>query len=106
MTKYMTLAAMVLLLSVMVVDSSFAATGQEIITAVTQFLSGTPGKLIALFLGLAGLWTWLVSQNTGLGISLIVAGLVMVFAPGILSSVFGAVDTAVGTTLKDTSWFK
>lgn len=90
--KLMSILALMALMTLTVVEPAFAqgsGATSGLYNAIVNFLAGPGGKLLALALGVAGLFLWLVKQETAAGISMILAGILIIFAPRIVG---GAAD--------------
>lgn len=104
-TKVLTTLAMATVLTLFMMEPTFAAptAGESLYSGILEFLKGTPGKVLALILGVAGLWTWLVGQSTAAGISMILAGILILFAPRIVGGAAEMLQSPLETmtTLKN-----
>ena len=70
--------------------------GQSALGGVSSLLSGNIALVIGLCLGVFGLWTWLVKQETW-GIILILGGVVLTAFPGIFDSITTGSTNIIGT---------
>lgn len=85
--------AAVLTMLAMLVDPAMAQSGN--VSGAGGNLKGTLETLltgnIGLFIGLAvvvlGLWTWIIKQETGAGITMIIGGVLITLAPGMFNGV-------------------
>ncbi|PZP39337.1 MAG: hypothetical protein DI585_04470 [Pseudomonas fluorescens] len=50
-------------------------------------ITGNIGLLIGLGVTLLGLWTWIIGQKTGAGLTMIVGGVLITMAPGLFNGV-------------------
>lgn len=65
------------------VDSTAQGAGSSVITGINSVISGNIGLFIGVGLALFGLYTWLVAQNTGTGIIMIIGGVAVTAFPGL-----------------------
>lgn len=82
----------VMLMAITIVDPSFAQYGNGANTAGGNLLNTLQGAItgnLGFFIGLAitllGVWTWIVKQETGAGIVMIVGGVLITLVPGLFN---------------------
>jgi hypothetical protein len=107
---FFTLAAMLVMLVVVaspafaVTDSSASDAGGTILTTLEQAITGNIGFVIGLGVTILGLWTWIINQETGAGITMIIGGVLITLVPGIFDGarnmMFGVVTTLSGGSPK------
>ncbi len=71
-------------------QESTASSGQaggNLLTTLQTVLTGNIGLFIGLFVVVLGLWTWVINQETGAGITMIIGGVLITLAPGIFNGV-------------------
>lgn len=94
--KLQTIFAIVamLLLTVLLVEPSFAqvtadatakTAGSKALGTLTGAITGNLGLLIGLGLAIGGLWTWIVGQNTSVGLLMIAGGIMLTLSPGVFN---------------------
>ncbi|MBI1308527.1 MAG: hypothetical protein GC129_01535 [Proteobacteria bacterium] len=94
---FFAMAAAMLMLAA-VVEPSFAAgnaadAGNTILGTLQDSITGSIGFFIGLAITILGLWTWIVKQETGAGIVMIIGGVLITLVPGIFN---GMHDLASG----------
>jgi type IV secretory pathway VirB2 component (pilin) len=61
--------------------------GGNLKTTLEQVITGNIGLFIGLAIVILGLWTWIIKQETGAGITMIIGGVLITLAPGIFNGV-------------------
>jgi len=89
---------------------SASSAGDNFLTTLQDLITGRLGLFIGLAITVLGLWTWIIKQETGAGITMIVGGVLITVAPGLFNGVHDFVDSAVtgisggnNTTVQDTA---
>lgn len=88
-------------LMLVVADPAFASTaggeasraGGDAAQTLVSVITGNIGLMIGLGVTILGLWTWIIGQKTGAGLTMVVGGVLITMAPGLFK---GARDMAVG----------
>jgi hypothetical protein len=86
----------------MAVDSGYSA-GSNLVSTFTDTITGNIGLFIGLLLTLWGLWTWIVKQDTGAGVTMIAGGVALTLLPNIFNGMRGVVDGVVTQFGSDTA---
>lgn len=68
-------------------DSTAAGAGQTVLTSIQGAITGNLGLVLGLGLAILGIWTWVVKQETGAGIFLIIGGVLITIAPGVFNTI-------------------
>ncbi len=92
--------AAALLMVVAVSSVSFAQAGEaggNLLDTLTGLVTGNVGLFIGLAIVVLGLWTWIIKQETGAGITMIIGGVLITLAPGIFNGARGFVNNALST---------
>lgn len=85
--------AAVLVMLAFLVDPTIAQSGQvgnagaNLKTTLETAITGNLGLFIGLAIVVLGLWTWIIKQETGAGITMIIGGVVITLAPGLFNGV-------------------
>jgi type IV secretory pathway VirB2 component (pilin) len=61
--------------------SGAAQAGGNVLNTFVGLLTGNIGTVIGLFVVVLGLWTWIIKQETGAGIIMIIGGVVITLVP-------------------------
>jgi type IV secretory pathway VirB2 component (pilin) len=72
-----------------------AAAGDLALRTLTDVITGRIGLLIGLAIVILGLWTWIIKQETGTGITMIIGGVLITLAPGMFNGARGFVDGVI-----------
>lgn len=80
-----------------------AQAGGNLLDTLTGVLTGNIGLFIGLLIVVLGLWTWIIKQETGAGITMIIGGVLITLAPGIFTGVQDFASGVVGEFAGDTS---
>lgn len=84
-----------------------ASAGNTALNTLDKTITGNLGLILGLGLTIAGLWTWIVGQKTGAGITMIVGGVLFTLAPGMFNGarqmLGGVVDQFSGGTATETN---
>ena len=96
--------AAVAFLTVMAIDPTFAqnggsvggsgtagAAGNTALNTLEATVTGNLGLVLGLGITILGLWTWIVGQKTGAGITMIIGGVLLTLAPGLFNGVRGMI---------------
>lgn len=80
--------------------------GKDLLDTLQGAITGNIGLFIGLLIVILGLWTWIIKQETGAGITMIIGGVLITLAPGIFTGMrnmaggvvrsFGGTDVTVG----------
>lgn len=84
------MAAAVALLAASAIDPSFAqnsagSAGANALQSLQDAVVGNIGFFIGLGVTLLGLWTWIIKQETGAGIVMIIGGVLITMTPSIFN---------------------
>jgi type IV secretory pathway VirB2 component (pilin) len=71
--------------------------GRGLLDSLTQLITGQLGLFIGLFIVILGLWTWIIKQETGAGITMIIGGVLITLAPGIFNGARSFAENAINT---------
>lgn len=74
-----------------------ADAGDNMLAALEQSLTGHIGFFIGLGITVLGLWTWIIKQETGAGITMIIGGVLITLVPGIFNGVHDVMEGVVDT---------
>lgn len=94
--------AAVLVMLGMLVDPTLAqggnigGAGNNLKTALETAITGNLGLFLGLAIVVLGLWTWIIKQETGAGITMIIGGVVITLAPGLFNGVRTFMSEAIG----------
>jgi hypothetical protein len=69
------------------VGSLGAEAGSNLAGTLKGILEGNIGFFIGLLVVVLGLWTWVIKQETGAGITMIIGGVLITLAPNLFSGV-------------------
>lgn len=78
------------------------AQAADLLATLQGLVTGNLGLFIGLLLAVFGIWTWVVKQETMAGIMMIIGGVLITIAPGVMntfSSFLNPVVDAVGGNL-------
>jgi hypothetical protein len=64
-----------------------ANAGTNLVNTLQGIITGQIGLFIGLAIVVLGLWTWIIKQETGAGITMIIGGVLITLAPGIFNGV-------------------
>jgi type IV secretory pathway VirB2 component (pilin) len=84
--------------------------GSNALSTLQDIITGNIGLFIGLAIVILGLWTWIIKQETGAGITMILGGVIITLAPGIFngmrSFIGGAIDqfAVTGTRTVNTAY--
>lgn len=88
----------------MVLGADFAAYAQDAATAggnvvdtIQDAVTGNIGVFIGLAIVLLGLWTWIIKQEAGAGVVMILGGVAITMLPGIFNGAKEVMEGVVGT---------
>ena len=99
--------AAIALMAVLVANPAFAQGGEEVGSSFFESLQGMIVGNIGLFIGLMitvlGIWTWVIKQQTGAGVTMIIGGVLITLAPGLFNSARNLVSGALDTVEADSS---
>ncbi len=99
--------AAVLVMTVMLVDPTLAqnnaaTAGSNALTTLQDAITGRIGLFIGLAIVVLGLWTWIIKQETGTGITMIIGGVLITLAPSMFNGarefIGGVVTTFSGNS--------
>jgi hypothetical protein len=103
--------AAIALLALVVIDPTFAQdstsggqgageAGSTALGTLSNAITGNLGLLLGLGITILGLWTWIIGQKTGAGITMILGGVLLTLAPGLFNGarnmIGGVVDQFSG----------
>lgn len=71
--------------------------GGNMLDTLQGLITGQIGLFIGLAIVVLGLWTWIIKQETGAGITMILGGVLITLAPGIFNGVREFADSALTT---------
>lgn len=99
-------AAAIVLMTVVLIDPSLAqdtaaTAGGVAKSTLEEAITGNIGFFIGLGVTILGLWTWIIKQETGAGVVMIIGGVLITMAPGIFNgakSFIGGVVTSFSGT--------
>ncbi len=82
--------AAVLVMMAALVDPALAQgdggrAGETALGTLQNAITGNIGLFIGLGIVILGLWTWIIKQETGAGITMILGGVVITLAPGMFN---------------------
>lgn len=80
-----------------VAQESTAAAGRGMLNTLEQLITGQLGLFIGLAIVVLGLWTWIIKQETGAGITMIIGGVLITLAPGIFNGARSFAENAINT---------
>ncbi len=69
--------------------------GQGLLNTLQTAITGNIGLFIGLAIVILGLWTWIIKQETGAGITMIIGGVLITLAPGLFNGVRSFVGNAM-----------
>ena len=75
--------------------SEASSAGTSFLTTLQDLITGKLGLFIGLGITILGLWTWIIKQETGAGIVMIIGGVLITVAPGLFNGVHDFVNSAV-----------
>lgn len=93
--------AAIALLTVVIASPAFAANsfssaagnagsggdiGADFFTTLQGMITGNVGFFIGLAVTVLGIWTWVIKQQTGAGVIMIIGGVLITLAPGLFNS--------------------
>jgi hypothetical protein len=93
--------AAVLVMLVALMDPSIAqnqtaaAAGANLKGTLEGIITGNIGLFIGLAIVILGLWTWIIKQETGAGITMIIGGVLITLAPGVFNGVRDFMNQAI-----------
>lgn len=105
-----TVAAMVVM--VLAASHSFAAPattgggsdiGQSYYDTLKGMITGNFGFFLGLGITVLGIWTWVIKQQTGAGVTMIIGGVLITLAPNLFSNVQGFIGDVVDTSDSNTA---
>lgn len=67
----------------------------NLLTTLQSLITGNLGLFIGLILAVFGIWTWVVKQETMAGIMMIVGGVLITIAPGVMNTISSFVNPVV-----------
>jgi type IV secretory pathway VirB2 component (pilin) len=70
--------------------------GNQALQTLQGTITGNIGFLIGLAIAFFGVWTWIVNQNTGAGILMIIGGVLITMVPQIFTGAQSLVSGVVG----------
>ena len=73
-----------------------ATSGNTALKTLEGTITGNIGFLIGLAIAFFGVWTWIVNQNTGAGILMIIGGVLITMVPAIFNGARSFVGGVVG----------
>jgi len=103
MKKQIVLALCLLAVTVLLANPSFAQSsgagqaGSNFLNTLKGLITGNLGLFLGLAITVFGIWTWVINQNTGAGITMIIGGVLLTVAPGLFSGVQSFVNGAMQT---------
>ncbi len=68
-------------------NSTVAGAGGNLRATLEGLIVGNVGLFIGLGIVVLGLWTWIIKQETGAGITMIIGGVVITLAPGLFNGI-------------------
>ena len=71
--------------------------GRNLLDTLQGAITGNLGLFIGLFIVILGLWTWIIKQETGAGITMIIGGVLITLAPGLFNGAREFVGQALNT---------
>lgn len=79
----------VALMALLVANPAFAQgeeVGADFFTTLQGMITGNVGFFIGLGITVLGIWTWVIRQQTGAGVVMIIGGVLITLAPGLFNS--------------------
>ena len=70
--------------------------GNNAFRTFQDVITGNIGFLIGMAIAFFGVWTWIVNQNTGAGILMIIGGVLITMVPALFDGARGLVGGVVG----------
>jgi type IV secretory pathway VirB2 component (pilin) len=103
--------AAIALLAILVANPAFAATGggdasqvgSDFFDSLQGMITGNIGFFIGLLVTVLGIWTWVIKQQTGAGVTMILGGVLITLAPGLFNSARNFAASALETVNADTN---
>ncbi|MCA3244238.1 MAG: TrbC/VirB2 family protein [Alphaproteobacteria bacterium] len=68
-------------------SGNVSGAGSNLLNTLQTAITGNLGLFIGLAIVVLGLWTWIIRQETGAGITMIIGGVVITLAPGLFNGV-------------------
>ena len=87
-----------LLMTILFINASHAqaaGAGENLYNTLRDAIGGNIGFFIGLAVCILGLWTWIIKQETGAGILMIIGGVLITLAPSIFTGTRGFVGGVV-----------
>ncbi len=81
--------------------SSAKGVGGDLTSSLVNVVQGNLGLFAGIALALFGLYTWLVAQNTGTGIIMIIGGVIVTAFPGIFAGLAEGAQKLAGAAGAD-----
>jgi TrbC/VIRB2 pilin len=69
------------------INSQIGNAGGNLLSTLQSAITGNIGLFIGLAIVVLGLWTWIIKQETGAGITMIIGGVLITLAPGMFNGV-------------------
>lgn len=102
MTKHPLFAAVAMVVMTLAVSQGFAQDGTQVgsdfFNTLQDMITGNFGFFLGLGITVLGIWTWVIKQQTGAGIAMIIGGVLITLSPSLFSSVRNFVGDAVEAT--------
>jgi len=107
-TRLFSIAA-IALLALIIANPAFATDGTEVgsefFTSLQDMITGNIGFFLGLLITVLGIWTWVIKQQTGAGVTMIIGGVLITLAPGLFNSArnlaYSALDTVGASEVKE-----
>lgn len=74
-----------------------ANAGGNMLTTLEDSITGNIGFFIGLAITVLGLWTWIIKQETGAGIVMIIGGVLITLVPGIFNGMHDVMEGVMDT---------
>jgi type IV secretory pathway VirB2 component (pilin) len=105
MKKQSLITSLAVVAMMLVVSGAFAQNsqdagqiGQSYFTTLQEAITGNFGFFLGLGITVLGIWTWVIKQQTGAGVTMIVGGVLITLSPSLFSNVQSFVGSVVDSS--------
>ena len=81
----LTAATLMLVMAQSGIAQDAAGAGSTALGTLQEAITGNIGLILGLGITVMGLWTWIVGQKTGAGLTMVVGGVLITLAPGLFN---------------------